>query len=1412
MRRLAIRLVLLALFLACSAPVLGADTDADGLPDELERTLGSDPAAAAVFRTVLNDGIESEEARSRPGYDATKDVVDVQVCHAGGDRFLWRVKLADAPRLDDTVLHLYVDADSNPDTGRKVRPGAPNHGVEYMLSVVGGVGRSTVFKPDGEHAASVLVSHGMVDNQIVLSADVDLGRHGEAARFELYVLCHTTTGGGGPRMTDSTRRVVVSSIPLLPRAKIRRLVDINAPENTSRTYGLDALRATLGRSDVVVVPPERLELDGFEVDMMTHRRYAHVTRTRPLGTVAAIAPKGRFHVGFAMYDDSRDERVVFRVDGTVRGAAFANVNNNRHWIYWLDEATEFSGGEKVELLGVGPSGEHGICNVLFLPEPLSVKSLPYAIEHVTAWTAVGEDGTATVSWTTRMPTPTRFRYGGTSAYGLDAGSDRPALVHRVVLTGLDPNTRYHGQAVGVRPGGTTYTSPDVTFGAKGAVPPPTRAGTATVPLRVRNPHAVHVRDVAVTSGIPFPQGALSSAENVRLLHAGTEVPLQVRETARWLDGSVKWLLLSFPAAASPAASVIYDLEWGREVVRPATGPRIATRNAGDVVLQTGTAEFRVSRNGLLVLPNGKPCVTTITTADGSVFRTGTTPAQVEVEENGVVRAVVHTVSQVAGAEGKPLFRIEKRIEACRGSAMVRVSHTLLVQGTSEFTEFESVVWNVPVAPDSWRTALASGDTVQLTQRAPLRQLFDDEITILTGARPSRRTGRVAGVFAGDSALVAVRDFWQQYPKGVVAADDGLSVELLPDFPDGLYDGFPFEKEGHHLYYYLRNGRYRLKRGMAKTHELLVSLAPLPATRTAHGAIGRRRLLATAPPEWVCSSRVFYDVAPQDPKRFKAYEEAMTTNLRRYVERRGSRRDYGMMNFGDWYGERGSNWGNVEYDTQHAFLLEYIRSGNEDAFVLGDRTEVHNRDIDTVQWHPDDSRIGGVYVHQMCHVGGYYDRSVPGTLGFPKAGFTVSHAWAEGHFNHYFLTGDRRSLDTGRAVVDYFIRKDLGRPYDFTSCRVPGWHLMMNAIAYASTCDPYYLNASRVIVDRVLETQDLVPRPLPGHQRKPGRTHQFGGWSRMMHPGHCHCEPRHQGNAGFMVAVLLSGLKYYHDVTKDEAVKEAIIAGARYLVAECYSHEVHGFRYTSCPETSYRPGSSPLMAEGIARAYRWTRDADLRDVLTEALPMGADGSSYGKGFSMYYRVAPRVLADLAACGLGLEAVKRPPPVPFRPPVWMRAEAGKQVIVVQAEDFAAQGEGQCQIREDRQGMMGKIVTYWHQDIGHWLEWTFDVPQTDDYALRFHYATGSEGTRRELRVDGAVPCPAAKDIPFPKTGGYGAQAKHWRFRQITDRNGREAFLRLTRGKHTIRMINLNDGLALDFIALVASDAGAIREKESR
>lgn len=1226
------------------------DSDGDGLCDPHEEALGTDPKAAEALQVVLDDGVESEAVRKRPNYDATKDVVRVELGHVGDDRFLWRVTLADKPRLEDTVLHLYVDADADEATGRTGAKGIAVTGTDYMLSVVGGQGRTSVYSADGTQTAGPAISHVVDGNAVLLSTDVNLRREAGKACFALYVLCHSTTTATQPKMSDSSPKKAVADVPISTRKKIMRLGDYQANHAVAATFGESQLIRLLNDKANLVVPHDKLQTEGFVVDLFTSLKWPHLKLEGREGKAWAEAPKaGRYHVGFMMYDDANQERIGVYVNGKLCGVAVAGEDNNRTWLYWLTEAQEFCGGERVELRAAGASGRHGICNLVFLPLAPEPRKVVFEVQNMAAAASVDRPGRVTVSWTTTWPCATRFEYGQDTNYATKLDDGGYCLAHRVVLDGLDPNTAYHGRAMGTARDGTSFAGGDFVFRAVPPVPS-TRDGAASVPLNVRNPYSFAIENWPITTGVPFPQGQLGSIDHVRLTDGKSEAPAQIRLTARWLDGSVKWILVTFQASVPAAGQQTYQVEYGREVQRSEPKDVLATPSPVGVAIDTGALRFGVDAQGELVdLPEagGRKLFvadgatnTLAIDAKGTAYGKSNGKAEVTIEESGPVRAVVKAVSHLTDAKGSPLVRIEKRIEAYRQRAIVRIDHTMVVTGPEAFTDLKDLRFRVPVATagKTWQAPLADGQAIELDATRPtVQQQFDDELfTMSADGRTLVKNRAVGAMFTGDAdgCAITVRDFWQNYPAAFSVRPAGIEVGLCPAFAEGLYDQFPFEREGHHLYYYLLGGKYRLKQGVAKTHEMLLCYEP--AQRRAEVCtVFQRPLLATASPQWYCDSKVFYDVAPRDTARFPLYEEAIDKNVKAYAAARERHRDYGLLNYGDWYGERGANWGNIEYDTQHAFFLEYIRSGNPDAFFLGDATERHNRDVDTVQWSTDPKQVGAVYIHQMGHVGGYYTESVPNTLGIPSAGYTVSHAWVEGHFDHYFLTGDRRSYETGCAVADYFVRKELARPYDFSSCRVPGWHLIMLASAYAATGDPYYLNAAKVIAERVLEAQDKEPRRLPDYQAAGRKPYQQGGWSRMMVPGHCLCEPRHRGNANFMVAVLLAGLKYYHDVTGDPRVKESIIAGAHSLLDECYSDEVKGFRYTSCPNMKYSAGTSPLMVEGIARAYLWTKDERFRRVLTESLPLGGRGSSYGKGFSMYYRMAPRVLADLAAAGLTLE---------------------------------------------------------------------------------------------------------------------------------------------------------------------------------
>ena len=76
-----------------------------------------------------------------------------------------------------------------------------------------------------------------------------------------------------------------------------------------------------------------------------------------------------------------------------------------------------------------------------------------------------------------------------------------------------------------------------------------------------------------------------------------------------------------------------------------------------------------------------------------------------------------------------------------------------------------------------------------------------------------------------------------------------------------------------------------------------------------------------------------------------------------------------------------------------------------------------------------------------------------------------------------------------------------------------------------------------------------------------------------------------------------------------------------------------------------------------------------------------------------------------------------------------------VIVEAEKFAAQGGGQIKIYAP-ESVRGQAITYWHRDIGHWLEWTVSIPKIGRYAVFARYATGSHNTPRDFHLDGKSP----------------------------------------------------------------------------
>ena len=765
-------LATLVTVLLVAAPALeDAPAARDNLPDDVKTALGIAPDQQPSW-VVVYEGGASEAARQRDGYDPTKDVLRVEFAHVAEDRYVWRTTLAAPPNLDDTVHHIYVDADADPETGRE------GYGVEYMLTVAGGNSRTTRYEADGQVGRTAPpIRFAVQGNALLTSADVELGPDAAGARFRMWVLCHTTTSTERPRatMSSSTARFLVKGVPLGDRRKIMLPGDYAEHHQVTGTFGLDVIRPLLADSRIVAVPYDELELDGFEVDLFTSQRYGHLRQVKTEARARhKVTTPGRYFVGFLMYDDGSDQRIAIHLNDELAGIAVVNAGIRRHGVYYLDAPRTLAAGDVVTLEALGRGGKHGIGYLLLMPAAPESRRVEYRVDN-TRWIApVNTEGEAWVSWTTTWPSASRFEYGRTAEFGQVAVEDCSRLVHRARLRGLEPAVTYHGRGVGTAPDGSEYYGPSLEFTAAGAAPPPSRDGVTRVPLAVRNWHDGDAVDWPVTGGVPFPQAALASERDVRLTRDGNEVSAQFKPLGTWPDGSIKWLLVTVLADVPAGRDAVYHLEFGRGVARPEKAEEpapMAVAQDGGVRIDTGAIELKVDARGQLVGPDG-PFVTELVDGDGRVFTSVLAAAEVTIEENGPLRLVVKTVGELVDEDGAKSFRIEQRIEAWRGRPFVRVHHTfvntlpdevsrttLQTSQSRQFADVNRLSLIAPIRSAAWRAPRVEGDPLALGPGGSVWQRFDAEF-VPAGGEPT--PGRIVGglIAEGGAAAVVVRDFWQ----------------------------------------------------------------------------------------------------------------------------------------------------------------------------------------------------------------------------------------------------------------------------------------------------------------------------------------------------------------------------------------------------------------------------------------------------------------------------------------------------------------------------------------------------------------------------------------------------------------------------------------------------------------------------
>lgn len=404
-----------------------------------------------------------------------------------------------------------------------------------------------------------------------------------------------------------------------------------------------------------------------------------------------------------------------------------------------------------------------------------------------------------------------------------------------------------------------FAQPDVAlaalWGVEGlASDPPNRN---EVPLGGLNPLAEESAETEaplITGGVPLPRGAVTDPANVRLQRDGADIPVQTKTVGYWPDGSIMWLLLTFPPEGGEVAGAVgtgdalqfdvtrrdgsreeFTLLYGgdcragtpvralsaaqeNETVRIDTGLLQLEIAAGEGGwLRRATLEGREMLSGpagsfVDFLRTGEIYPSMSTHPEGSLDPGTFVPETIELEEAGPLRAVVKLTGMTT-AQDSP--RMVLRLEAYAGRSCARIEQSVefltpdprvaFVRRMGLQLPLADAGGNVTAGGQDGPVRLAGGRRAGLRQHSHLGYTAWSQRAGEAFIRPDEMKSRSRGwldVTGGDGGVTMVmRDMWQNFPNELVLdADEGTLTayfwpESVPLMDVRRYSNYPHRSQG-----------------------------------------------------------------------------------------------------------------------------------------------------------------------------------------------------------------------------------------------------------------------------------------------------------------------------------------------------------------------------------------------------------------------------------------------------------------------------------------------------------------------------------------------------------------------------------------------------------------------------------------